>query len=55
MNKSVRVNVVEIVSLRNIGEMTAIDRSDIGVLTVEVSNVSHELSLLQQIGTAGKV
>ena len=55
MNKSVRIDVVEIVTLRNIGEMTAKDRGDVGVFTVKVSYVRHKLSLLQQVGAAREI
>src|SRR5437868_10416298 len=55
MNKSVGIDVVEIVTLGNIGEMIAIDCRDVGVLTIEISNIGYEFSLLQQVGTAGEV
>src|ERR1039458_10087463 len=55
MNQRVRIDVVETVACRNVGSRVGEDGGEIGILAVEVNEISAEMALLQQETGSRKV
>src|SRR6476661_5099439 len=55
MDEAVGIDVVEPISGRYVGALVCEDRRDVIVFAIEIDEVGSEMSLLQHVGTAGKI
>src|SRR5882724_7784296 len=55
MDQGIRIDVVVVVSCGNIGKVVAKDGRDVGIFTVEVSDVRHKPALLKHVATTRQV
>src|SRR5215469_12421206 len=55
VNQRVRIDVIEVVTGRNVRALSAEERGKVRILAIEVHNVSIKAPLLEQIGTSRQV